>query len=335
MLKKNLNPAIAVTTKALVQQEAYAKSLSLSGRKKATSAISGLHDSRFRGRGMDYQESRVYQAGDDIRNMDWLVTARTGTAHTKLFQEERERPIHIIMDTNTSMSFGTRKEFKSVTAAKSAALLAWAAVKNGDRVGVMSYGRNGIHHEKPVGGKRGMMRLIAHLVQADAYENTSDTSDNDQQTQLQDALQRMRGIIRPGSLVIIVSDFYHLGSEVKRHLIQLKKHNDVLALFVIDSFEINTPLPGIYGINNGEKSVVLNSKKSSDVENMQQKQHQHLDNVYENIQKSGVPVIPILTSDKLQDKIKQAIKTPAAAWSIFKKGLLQEDSEINTGAKHG
>jgi len=332
MVKKNLNSATAVTTKALVQQESYAKSLSLSGRKKASSAISGLHDSRFRGRGMDYQESRVYQAGDDIRNMDWLVTARTGTPHTKLFQEERERPIHIIMDTNTSMSFGTRKEFKSVTAAKAASILAWAAVKNGDRVGVMSYGKNGIHHEKPVGGKRGMMRLIAHLVQADAHENIPETN---KKTQLQDALQRLRGIIRPGSLVIIVSDFYQLGPEVKRHLIQLKKHNDVLALFITDSFEINTPLPGIYGINNGQKSVVFNSKKNRDVKNMQHKQYQHLDNVYANIQKSGVPVIPVLTSDKLQDKIKQAIKAPAAAWSIFRKGIQQPDIDANTGAKYG
>lgn len=310
------NSSTEVTTKALVQQQAYAKTLSLSGRKKASSAISGLHDSRFRGRGMDYQESRVYQAGDDIRNMDWLVTARTGTPHTKLFQEERERPIHIIMDTNTSMAFGTRKEFKSVTAAKAASLLAWAAVKNGDRVGVMSYGKNGIHHEKPVGGKRGMMRLIAHLVQADLHK-----PEVKKQTQLQDALKRLRTIIRPGSLVIIISDFYHLGEEVKRHLIQLKKHNDVLALFITDVFEINTPLPGVYGVNNGEKSVVFNTNKGSDVKSMQNKQHQHLDNVYENIQKSGVPVIPILTSDKLQDKIKQAIKSPAAAWNSWRNNL--------------
>jgi len=308
------NSSTEVTTRALVQQQAYAKTLSLSGRKKASSAISGLHDSRFRGRGMDYQESRVYQAGDDIRNMDWLVTARTGTPHTKLFQEERERPIHIIMDTNTSMSFGTRKEFKSVTAAKAAALLAWAAVKNGDRVGVMSYGKNGINHEKPVGGKRGMMRLIAHLVQADVNKNQS-------QTQLQEALKRLRTIIRPGSLIIIISDFYQLGEEVKRHLIQLKKHNDVLALFITDVFEINTPQPGVYGVNNGDKSVVFNTNKGHDVKSMKNKQQQHLDNVYENIQKSGVPVIPILTSDKLQDKIKQAIKAPSAAWSSFKNNI--------------
>ncbi|MFK8012017.1 MAG: DUF58 domain-containing protein [Marinicellaceae bacterium] len=315
MNKNSHNSATQVTTKALVQQQVHAKTLSLSSRKKASSAISGLHDSRFRGRGMDYQESRVYQAGDDIRNMDWLVTARTGTAHTKLFQEERERPIHILMDTNTSMAFGTRKEFKSVTAAKAASLLSWAAVKNGDRVGVMSYGKNGIHHQKPVGGKRGMMRLIAHLVQADEHVADQDA------TQLQDALKRLRSIIRPGSLIIIVSDFYHLGEEVKQHLMQLKKHNDVLALFITDEFEIHTPLPGVYGVNNGDKSVVFNTKKNSDVNSMQTRQNQHLDNVYENVQKSGVPVIPILTNDKLQDKIKQAIKVPDVAWSVFRSGI--------------
>ena len=309
-----MSSATQVTTKALVQQQAYAKTLSLSGRKKASSAISGLHDSRFRGRGMDYQESRVYQAGDDIRNMDWLVTARTGTAHTKLFQEERERPIHIIMDNNISMKFGTRKQFKSVAAAKAASLMAWAAVKNGDRVGVLSYGKNGIHHEKPVGGKRGMMRLIAHLVQADIENATGSTL-------LEDALKRLRTIIRPGSLVIIISDFYQLGEDVKRHLIQLNKHNDVMALFVTDDFEINTPLPGVYGINNDKNTVVFNSNKNKDVKDMQQKQNQHLDRIFENIQKSGVPVIPVMTSDNLQDKIKHAMKSPATAWSTWRNTL--------------
>lgn len=309
-----MSSATQVTTKALVQQQVHAKNLTLSGRKKASSAISGLHDSRFRGRGMDYQESRVYQAGDDIRNMDWLVTARTGTAHTKLFQEERERPIHVVIDTNTSMAFGTRQEFKSVTAAKVAALLAWAAVKNGDRVGVMNYGKNGIHHEKPVGGKRGMMRLIAHLVQADKDKS-------EKHTLLQDALKRLRTIIRPGSLVIIISDFYHLGKDVKRHLIQLNKHNDVLAFFVTDTFEINSTLPGVYGVNSDESSVVFNANKDSDAKKMKQKQSQHMDNVYENIQKSGVPVIPILTNDNLQEKVKHSIKSPATAWNSFRSSV--------------
>ncbi len=312
------NAATRVTTADLVKQQSHAKTLSLSGRKKASSAISGLHDSRFRGRGMDYQESRVYQGGDDIRNMDWLVTARTGVAHTKLFQEERERPIHIIMDTNVSMAFGTRKEFKSVTAAKSASLLAWAAVKNGDRVGVMSYGHGGIHHEKPVGGKRGMMRLIAHLVQEDP--GLSQSHDNDP-TLLQEALKRLRSIIRPGSLIIIISDFYHLGEEVKRHLIQLNKHNDVLALFITDPFEISTPLPGNYGISNDKSTVVFDTNHSRDVNSMQKRQNKHLDNIYQKVQKSGVPVVPILTNDHIQDKIKQALKSPSLAWSNWRNNL--------------
>ena len=311
-----MNSSTRVTTQALVQQQPHAKNLSLSGRKKASSAISGLHDSRFRGRGMDYLESRVYQAGDDIRNMDWLVTARTGEPHTKLFQEERERPIHIVMDNNRSMAFGTKNEFKSVTAAKAASLLSWAAIKNGDRVGVLSFGTHGIHHEKPVGGKRGMMRLIAHFVKTDAAKSA-----DDMETPLEDALQRLRTIIRPGSLVIIVSDFYHLGKEVKRHLIQLTKHNDVMAVFVADPFEINTLQPGTYGIDQGQSTVVLNTKKSKDIRNMRSYQNSHLDSVFENIQKSAVSVIPIMTNDNLQEKLKQSLKSPASAWSSWRNSI--------------
>ncbi len=140
-------------------------------------------------------------------------------------------------------------------------------------------------------------------------------------TLLQDALKRLRTIIRPGSLIIIVSDFYHLGDEVKQHLMQLKKHNDVLSLFITDEFEIHTPLPGVYGVNNDNKSVAFNTKKHSDVETMQVRQNEHLDNIFENIQKSGVPVIPVLTSDALQDKIKQGIKTPDVAWSVFRSSI--------------
>lgn len=326
-----MNNSIRVTTHDLVIQQTHAKNLSLSARKKASSAISGLHDSRFRGRGMDYQESRVYQAGDDIRNMDWLVTARTGTAHTKLFQEERERPIHIVIDTNSSMKFGTRNEFKSVTAAKASALLAWSAVRNGDRVGVLSYGQNGIHHEKPVGGKRGMMRLIAHLVQADSqsnggHNNKSDNSNNSNHSQnnsttLDLALERLRGLIRPGSFVIIVSDFYHLNEDVKRHLIQLRKHNDVMALFISDPFEFKQIPSGHYGVFSQGKKSVLNTHKSQQMKKLHTQQIEHLESIYQFIQKSGVPVIPLQTNDNLTEKIKQSIKSPSTAWNTWRSGL--------------
>ena len=137
-----------VTAKTMVATRHHARQFNLTSIKKATSAISGLHDSRFRGRGMDYLESRVYQAGDDIRNMDWRVTARTGQAHTKLFQEERERPTYLVVDTNDSLLFGTKNQFKSVLASQIAALLGWSSVHQGDRIGVMSHGINGHPHRQ-------------------------------------------------------------------------------------------------------------------------------------------------------------------------------------------
>jgi uncharacterized protein (DUF58 family) len=107
--------------------------LRLPMRQPAASALAGAYRSRFRGRGVDFVESRNYQPGDDIRNMDWRVTARTGRPHTKVFQEERERPVLIVLDASPSLFFGTRKMLKSVAAGKLAAAVAWAAVRRGDR----------------------------------------------------------------------------------------------------------------------------------------------------------------------------------------------------------
>ncbi len=115
-----------------------ARNIKLDSRLYAIAETAGNRQSRFRGRGIDFQESRNYQPGDDIRTMDWRVTARTGRPHTKVFQEERERPIIIVIDCNPSMFFGTRVAFKAVIAARLAALIAWAAIRNGDRIGAVS-----------------------------------------------------------------------------------------------------------------------------------------------------------------------------------------------------
>src|SRR5580704_9496252 len=113
---------------------------------------SATHGSRFRGRGVDYVESRGYQPGDDIRQMDWRVTARTGRPHTKLFTEERERSVLVVLSCNPSLRFGTRVRFKSVQAARTAALIAWATALSGDRIGAIGYGPGLNAEVKPGGG---------------------------------------------------------------------------------------------------------------------------------------------------------------------------------------
>ncbi len=302
--------ATHVSTESLLRQRHHVRRFGLQTQLKATSAISGLHGSRFRGRGMDYAESRIYEPGDDIRNMDWRVTARTGRPHTKMFSEERERPVIFVVDANASMKFGTRTQFKSVAAAKSASLLAWSVVNNGDRVGLMTFGPAGIAFDKPAGGKRGMMRLIQHLVRADA----DSPAEAESARSLAETLKKLRSLVRPGSMVVILSDFHHPGEDAKRHLVQLRKHNDVLAFVVSDPFELHAPPPGLYGVQSGGRMAVFNAMKRAPRKAFETLAGTRLQQARSLTQSTNVPLIPLLTNDALPEVISQMIKNPDAAW---------------------
>ena len=149
----------------LISLRPRCNALALPMHSPAASALAGAYRSRFRGRGVDFLESRNYQPGDDIRNMDWRVTARTGRAHTKIFQEERERPVLVVLDAGPSLFFGTRKRLKSVAAGLLAASIAWTAVRRGDRIGAFLFSPEGHRELRPAGGRRGAMRVIQSLVE--------------------------------------------------------------------------------------------------------------------------------------------------------------------------
>ncbi len=160
-----LNAATRVTVEDLIELQRHAGKIDLTHARSARARLAGNHLSRFRGRGMDYQESRAYQAGDDARSMDWRVTARTGKPHVKLYQEERERPVVLFLDLNPGMFFGSRGMLKSVVAARAAALIAWAAAAHGDRIGGLLF-NGGYCDLQPRGGKHGVLRLIRQIGRA-------------------------------------------------------------------------------------------------------------------------------------------------------------------------
>jgi len=244
----------------LVRCRLQARDLRLDSRQSARSAITGVHASRFRGRGMDYQESRVYQPGDDIRSMDWRVTARSGHAHVKLYQEERERPVVVMIDLGPGMFFATRGAFKSVIAARAAALIGWAAIQNGDRIGALLF--NGGHHEiRPLGGQRGVLRLIRELVTAtDPGQAMAGQAPNTETSHLNEALLRLRRVARPGSLVFILSDFYAINEDTRRHLQDLRQHNDIVACQIVDALELQPPAAGRYAISDGIHTGLLDTR---------------------------------------------------------------------------
>lgn len=252
--RQNPGDGIHLRAEELLALRPRCHALRLPMRQPAASALAGAYRSRFRGRGVDFLESRNYQPGDDIRNMDWRVTARTGRAHTKVFQEERERPVLVVLDASPTLYFGTRRRLKSVAAGQMAAAIAWSAVRRGDRIGGFLFAP-GRHRElRPAGGRRGAMRMIQGLV--DWLQPEQATTDGPEP--LSTALERVRHTVRPGSLVIVISDFFGLDESCHRHLSRLRQHSDVIGCQVVDAAEYELP-EGRYPITDGRESIVLDT----------------------------------------------------------------------------
>lgn len=220
----------------------------------------GKHLSKIRGRGMDFSEVRNYQAGDEIRHMEWRVTARTGRPHVKIYQEERERPVIILTDFNPSMIFGTRTAFKSVVAARLAALLAWTVMKQGDRIGAFIFSATRHSELNPRGRAAGVLPLLATLSD---YTLQTHAERQQKPRNLSDALIRMRRVIRPGSILVLISDFYSMDSDCEKHLNRLRAHNDVLAYHICDPVELAPPKPGQYAMSNAEQEIIVDTSSKS------------------------------------------------------------------------
>lgn len=195
--------------------------------------LAGGHVSALRGRGMDYAESRIYQAGDDSRNIDWRRTARSGKWHTKLFQAEREHSLLLLLDTHPTMRFGTRARFKSVAAARAASWLAWTCVRGGDRVGAMAFGsRRGAIDPYP--GTRGALAVLGAIARWDAEAQSEREADVEP---LSAVLARARRLIAPGSQVWLLSDGWCTDVSAAHSLVRLKHHVDVRVAIVVDALE--------------------------------------------------------------------------------------------------
>ncbi len=228
---------------------------------KTSNPLAGLLTSNFRGRGIDFAEVRVYQPGDDVRTIDWRVTARTEVAHTKMFQEEKERPVLILVDQSASMYFGSQVTFKSVLAARTAALLAWAVLERGDRVGGIVFSENGHREIRPRRNKHAVLRLLNeihdfnHALKRESASETATYSEN----YFTEALANVRRVIKHGSVIYIISDFANYTPDSRIHLQPLARHNDVVGIHISDPLEHTLPTPDLYSITNGVQRARINT----------------------------------------------------------------------------
>ena len=304
------NPATCVTARELIDLRRHARKLDLGRRQPARAQLAGTHASRFRGRGMDYLESRAYQAGDDIRNMDWRVTARAGRPHTKLFQEERERPVVHCVDLGPGLFFASQGALKSVIAARAATLLSWAAAAHGDRIGALLF--NGGHHElKPRSGHHGVLRLIQALTeQTDPVRGLAASA---AAGSFNDALIRLRRIARPGSLVFLFSDFGGVDRETAGLLRQLRSHNDLVALQILDPLESAPPPPGRYGVTDGRDTGVLDTRSAAERRRYTAFFEDRQKRLQAMLADQRIPLIRLATTDRVEEVLLGYFGKPAAA----------------------
>ena len=235
---------ISVSQAGLIRLNGPARAIALDVL-RVNSLQTGAYVSHFRGRGMEFDESRPYQPGDDPRSIDWRVTARSTTAYTKLFREERERPVLVVVDLRSNMHFATRGCFKSVNASRAAALLAWAAHHRGDRLGGLIFGDTTHRELKPRLGRRAALRFVHQLAEHKDWEKRDAVADAEPLTQ---AMASLRRVARPGSLVVVISDFIGFDRAAQAYLSSVARHNEVLAVFMNDPLERQLPPPGRYRI---------------------------------------------------------------------------------------
>lgn len=284
-----VNDLVSVSLKTLIDLAKPASSLNLH-RLTIRAQQSGGYLSAFKGRGMEFDETRLYQPGDDIRSIDWRVTARTGKTHTKLFREEREKPVFISVDNRSTMQFATRGVFKSVQAKKLAALLAWVANQQGDRIGGQVFSQSSCKELKPQNGKHSVLHFLNALVIADnAVVDTNFT--------LAQALSRLSQHARPGSLVYIISDFRGINEQTENYLLKLSEHCDVVLIFVYDPLEKGLPTQGRYRFTDEQRDVVIDTSDKQRLTNYQLRFQERLQKLKRIALRRGLALIQCSTQD--------------------------------------
>ena len=316
-------PASVVASIAdLAKLRFAARELSLFPQRAVKSALNGTRSSRFRGRGMDFDEVRPYQPGDDIRSIDWRVTARTTSPHTKIFREERERPLMVVCDLRQTMFFGSRR-LKSVCACEIASLLAWAGLNAGERIGALVFGPDKQRDIRARRSQHSVLQLIQALHETSMAllpsskpsnkpsskpQGEQDTSipEQNERYSLSEILEDTRRVARPGTSLMIISDFHDLDATGERHLFELARHCDLSLFHIHDSLESQLPPPGQYQVYNGTQRFLLNAAKAklrSRFEQRYRDKEQHLQNTALRLK---LPLLSFSTDAPVLDTLRQA-----------------------------
>ncbi|RLA33359.1 MAG: DUF58 domain-containing protein, partial [Gammaproteobacteria bacterium] len=240
----------------LIRIQFKARNFSFLPQQPVSSILSGRYASRLRGRGLNFEEIRRYLPGDDIRTMDWKVTARTRTPHVRVYTEEKDRAVVLIVDQRINMFFGTRDKVKSVTAAELAALGAWRAVDVGDRVGAVVFNDTEIVDVRPQRSQQTVMSILGTIVRMN-HALQADTQAEPSPDRLNRALEKALQLVPHDALVVMISDYFGVDERTEQLTAQMAEHNDVLALLVHDPIRLQ-PAEQQVTVSDGSLQIEIN-----------------------------------------------------------------------------
>lgn len=294
------NPAQGafVALEELIALRFPAKQLKLTRRKRALSMLAGPNTSNFRSRGIDFEEVRSYQPGDDVRTIDWRVTARTGAAHTKVFREERERPLLVVVDQRNSMFFGSTHCFKSVLAAHLASLVAWSGLDAGDRVGGLVFNGRDSREVSPRRSRKNVLGVLSEITRYNTALPFDERITEAQKSEsFGDMLQNLRRVARPGTRIFIVSDFSGATEpRATEALFELAKHTELVALCCSDPLEAQLPQAGTYAVTDGQLRSELHTADRQLRKEYAQAYQVRQQNLSKMLLQRGVPLIQASTA---------------------------------------
>lgn len=280
-----------------------ARDLSLFARRPARSLLTGGVRTRLRGRGIDFEEVRLYQPGDDVRTIDWRVTARTQVPHTKVFREERERPVFVVADQRSPMFFGSRTCFKSVLATHIASTIAWAALNQSDRIGGLVFGD---YSQRDVRARRSKHAALDLLHQLYDYNHQLSSPIAGADTlALETLLTDVRRVAKPGSAVFVVSDFHDFDARCEQQLFELARHTDVTLMHVFDPLERALDSNHFLTVSDGRERLQLPAQDPAFQRAYAEDFDQRLQALTESSRRLALPLLSYATDDDIHTLLRE------------------------------
>jgi uncharacterized protein (DUF58 family) len=296
---------------SLIALQFKARGYSLRHNQPVHSLLFGRRASHIRGRGLDFEELRGYVAGDDVRRMDWRVTARMRKPYVRVYSEERDRPTMLVVDQRINMFFGSRVSMKSVVAAEVAALAAWRVFRQGDRVGAFIFNDETTEEVRMRGSRATVLRILEHISQLN-HLLRADSRMRPSPEQLNTVLKSVARVCRHDALIVIASDFDGADEATGNLMLRLSRSNDVICCLAYDPLAVRLPPAEQLVVSNGELQVELQLGHEKIRRNILDASDKRMRAILAWQHELQVPVLPLSTAEDVARQVRHLLGQAAA-----------------------